>query len=149
MTNGIEIQQQDHPSPDDMAYVHKKFRAFNDQQGGVFPYKELHLFAYAPDRQIIGGLFGDISWGWLHVDTIWVDEAHREDGVGTALMDRAEAEAVAMGVHRAYLETTDFQALGFYEKRGYHVFAKLEEQPPGHFCYYLKKTTLGEQAIDS
>ena len=57
-------------------------------------------------------------------------------------MDQAEAEAIAMDVQQAYLETTDFQALDFYKKRGYHVFAQLENQPPGHICYYMKKTNL-------
>lgn len=144
MHHNIDIQQQDDPSVDDTAYVRQQFLAFNDQQSGIFPSKTLHLFAYAPDRQIIGGLFGDISWGWLHVDILWVDESYRQYGIGTSLMDRAEAEASAIGVQQAYLETTDFQALGFYEKRGYHVFAQLENQPPGHLCYYMKKIMLSE-----
>ncbi len=138
MHHNIDIQQQDHPSADDAAYIRNKFIEFNDRQSGVFPSKELHLFAYGPEQQIIGGLFGDISWGWLHVDVLWVDEAYRQDSIGTALMDRAEAEARAMDVQSAYIETTDFQALGFYEKRGYKVFAHLENQPPGHVCYYMK-----------
>jgi len=142
MHHGIDIQQHDHPSADDLAYISQQFRAFNDQQSGVVPSKTLHLFAYSPDRQIIGGLVGDISWGWLHVDILWVAESYRENGVGTSLMDQAEAEAIAMDVQQAYLETTDFQALDFYKKRGYHVFAQLENQPPGHICYYMKKTNL-------
>jgi hypothetical protein len=32
--------------------------------------------------------------------------------------------------------------MGFYKKRGYHVFAQLENQPPGHICYYMKRRTL-------
>ena len=47
--------------------------------------------------------------------------------------------ALALGVDRGYLETTSFQARPFYEKMGYEVFAELEDQPPGHTCYYLKK----------
>ena len=47
-----------------------------------------------------------------------------------------------MGVHRAYLETTDFQALDFYVGLGYEVFAQLENQPPGHTCYYMKNESL-------
>jgi len=135
-----DIQHHDHPSADDTTYIYEQFRAFNDQQSGIFPSKDLHLFAYAPDRQIIGGLFGDISWGWLHVSIMWVAGAYRHHGIGSQLMDRAEAEAGAMGVQQAYLETTDFQALAFYEKRGYTIFAQLENQPPGHTCYYMKKT---------
>ena len=144
MLRDIDIQQHDHPSDDDMAYISQQFRSFNDHQSGIFPSKALHLFAYSPDRQIIGGLVGDISWGWLHVDILWVAESYRQNGIGTSLMDRAEAEASAMGVHQAYLETTDFQALGFYKKRGYLEFAHLENQPPGHICYYMKKTGLSE-----
>jgi len=145
MQQDIDIQQHDNPPADDLAYLSKQFRAFNDQQSGVFPSKDLYLFAYAPDGQVIGGLTGDISWGWLHVDVLWVAESHRHDGVGTSLMDKAEAEAIGMNVEKSYIETADFQALGFYEKRGYQVFAQLEDQPPGHVCYYMKKMRLSEQ----
>jgi len=144
MHRDIEIQQHDNPSADDKKYISQQFLAFNDQQSGVFPSKDLHLFAYSPDQQIIGGLFGNISWGWLHVDVLWVDEAYRQNGIGTLLMDRAESEASAMGVQKAYLETTDFQAFGFYKKRGYQIFAQLENQPPEHICYYMKNINLGE-----
>jgi GNAT superfamily N-acetyltransferase len=142
MEAGITIRQQDHPTPDDLDYVSRRFRAYNDQQGGRFPSKELRLFAYAENGQIIGGLFGVVSWGWLHVDVLWVAEAHRRSGIGSSLMDRSEAEALAMGVGRAYLETTDFQAVGFYEQRGYEIFAQLEDQPPGHVCCYMKNRSI-------
>ena len=142
MHEDIIIQQHDHPSAKEIAYLSQQFRAFNDQQSGIFPSKDIHLFAYSAGQQIIGGLTGDISWGWLHVDILWVTESYRQDGIGTSLMDRAEAEAIAMDVCQSYLETTDFQALGFYQKRGYQIFAQLDDQPPGHICYYMKKTLL-------
>jgi ribosomal protein S18 acetylase RimI-like enzyme len=145
MHRDIDIQQHDHPSDDDMAYISQQFRAFNDQQSGIISSKAPHLFAHAPDRQIIGGLVGDISWGWLHVDILWVAESYRQNGVGTSLMDRAEAEASMMGVQQAYLETTDFQALGFYKNRRYQEFTQLEDRPPGHICYYMKQIVLSEQ----
>jgi ribosomal protein S18 acetylase RimI-like enzyme len=135
----FDIQQPDHPSAEDIEYVSQQFRTYNDQQSGVFPSKELHLFAHDQNGQIVGGLAGSIFWGWLHVDTLWAAEPYRNHGLGTALMDQAEAEAIAMGVHQAFLESTDFQAVGFYEKRGYQIFAQLENQPPGHICYYMKK----------
>ena len=140
MHHDVDIQQHDHPSAEDAAYLSQQFRAYNDQQSGTFPSKALHLFAYDPDKQMIGGLAGSIFWGWLHVDTLWVAERYRQYGIGTCLMDMAESEARAMGVNQAYLETTDFQAVGFYEKRGYHIFAHLDNQPPGHTCYYMKNS---------
>ena len=139
MHQDITIQQHENPSAEDVSYRSQQFRAFNNQQCGIFPSKELHFFVFSPDRKIIGGLVGSISWGWLHVDTLWLAEPYRKNGLGTSLMDQAEAEASAMGVEQAYLETTDFQAVGFYEKHGYRIFSQLENQPPGHICYYMKK----------
>ena len=138
----INNQQIDHPSTADREYLSRQFRLYNDQQSGVFPAKDLHFFAYGEESQIIGGLRGDISWGWLHVDLLWVEEEYRQRGISSTLMDRAEAEAITMDVHQAYLETTDFQALESYMKHGYQVFGQLEDQPPEHIFYYLKNTQL-------
>jgi uncharacterized protein (DUF924 family) len=37
------------------------------------------------------------------------------------------------------LETTSFEARPFYEKRGYEVFATLDDYPPGHSKFFLRK----------
>jgi len=37
------------------------------------------------------------------------------------------------------LETASFEARPFYEKLGYEVFAALEDYPPGHTKFYLRK----------
>jgi hypothetical protein len=37
------------------------------------------------------------------------------------------------------LETLSFQARGFYERYGYSVFGELDDFPPGHRKYFLKK----------
>lgn len=131
--------QQDTPDAEATAFVYARLRQHNLAHTGKLPQKSLHLFAYGPDRQVVGGLFGDIGWGWLHVDILWVDGSYRRQGLGGRLLRRAETEALALGVDRGYLETTGFQARPFYERMGYEVFAELEDQPPGHTCYYLKK----------
>jgi hypothetical protein len=37
------------------------------------------------------------------------------------------------------LETHSFQARPFYEKCGYKVFGTLEDYPPGHAKFFLRK----------
>jgi len=37
------------------------------------------------------------------------------------------------------LETHSYEARPFYEKLGYEVFAALEDYPPGHTKFYLRK----------
>jgi GNAT superfamily N-acetyltransferase len=140
MTPTVTIIQHADPPAADLAVVYDAFRQFNDQQAGRFPQKALHLFGYSPDGTVIGGLFGAIGWGWLHLDILWVADAYRGQGLGTQLLQRAEAEATAMGIFHAYLETTDFQAYDFYARHGYVSFAVLDDQPPGHRCFYMQKT---------
>jgi len=90
--------------------------------------------------EILGGLLGYLWGGWLQVQYLWVAEPVRGAGHATRLMDAAEAYAVARGCTASALETHSFQARPFYEKRGYVVFGMLEDYPPGHAKYFLRKT---------
>jgi len=90
---------------------------------------------------IIAGINADIYyWGILFIDVLFVDENHRDKGLGCALLQKVESEARAMGSKLAHLHTFDLQAKDFYLKQGYEIFGVLEDCPPGHRGYYLKKT---------
>jgi ribosomal protein S18 acetylase RimI-like enzyme len=54
----------------------------------------------------------------------------------------AEAERIAQerGCIGAQLDTMSWQALTFYERHGYSVFGVLDNFPPGHRKYFLKKS---------
>ncbi|MEL7296177.1 MAG: GNAT family N-acetyltransferase [Pseudomonadota bacterium] len=96
-------------------------------------------FARDESGRIIAGAHGKLSWGWLYTERLWVDEAYRGKGVGTEVLARLERVALAEGIHRFHVGTTSFQALDFYLKQGYEVFAELPDCPPGHTDYQLKK----------
>jgi hypothetical protein len=55
------------------------------------------------------------------------------------LLNKVETEAKAMGARLAHLDTFDFQAKDFYLKHGYKIFGVLDDCPPGHKRFYLKK----------
>jgi ribosomal protein S18 acetylase RimI-like enzyme len=73
------------------------------------------------------------------VNLLWVSERLRGKGHGTRLIEAAEALAVERGAFGATLETHSFQAPDFYTKRGYEVFGRLEDFPPGHAKLFLRK----------
>ena len=74
------------------------------------------------------------------VDGLWVDEYHRGKGLGSQLLIEAEARAVVKhGCRGARLGTFDFQGREFYERRGYTVFSELDDFPPGHKHFHLRK----------
>jgi ribosomal protein S18 acetylase RimI-like enzyme len=54
-------------------------------------------------------------------------------------MNEAEAEAIHRGCRGAWLDTFSFQARGFYERLGYSIFGTIENFPPGHRRFFLKK----------
>lgn len=111
------------------------------QLGGEANDRFVKLLVYARDEEgyPIGGVYGEAYWGWLHIDTLWVAEAYRGQDIGSALLAQIEQAAGEQGFPNSHLETTDFQALPFYQKHGYEVFGALEGKPTGHTCYYLKK----------
>ena len=105
--------------------------AFNDANAGESGYRPI-AFAIEDERgQMMGGLSGATAYGWLFVELLFVPEALRGQGVGTRLIQLAEAEAIARGCHSAWLDTFEFQARGFYERLGYTCFGELKNYPTG------------------
>lgn len=88
---------------------------------------------------VVGGLWSTTSFQWLHVEMLFVPETMRGQGVGSALMASAEAEAQERGCHGAYVDAFSFQAPEFYRKLGFTLFGVLEGFPPGHYRLYFRK----------
>ena len=88
---------------------------------------------------VVGGLTGRTSAAWPFVELLWLPEALRGTGLGTCLIAEAEAEAMRRGCLGAHLDTFDFQAPGFYRKLGYEMFGSIEDHPPGHMRFWMRK----------
>ena len=92
---------------------------------------------------LVGGMVGATSYGWLLVKMLWVAEGERGRGQGTRLMAQAEAVARSRGCHAAWLDTSSARAERFYARLGYAPFAALQneagEHPPGHRRAFLAK----------
>ncbi len=104
------------------------------------PFIDLSHFLKTEDNAIVGGMRAILyCWNCLYIETMWIEEKYRRQGFGTKLMKKVEEAAVAEGCYLAHLDTFDFQARDFYLKLGYEVFGELENCPPGHKRYYLRK----------
>lgn len=89
---------------------------------------------------IIAGIVARMyCWNCVYVDTLWVSENHRKNGLGTKLLELVEQEAKDKGADMIHLDTFDFQAKEFYQKLGYEIFGELKDCPKRHSRYYLKK----------
>lgn len=102
--------------------------------------ESFNLVVRAPGEAVpVGGLNGSFFYGWMYINLFHLPEALRGQGLGRALMERAEAAARARGCTGIWLDTFSFQARPFYESLGYRLFATLEDCPPGHARHYLMK----------
>jgi ribosomal protein S18 acetylase RimI-like enzyme len=70
---------------------------------------------------------------------LWVDEKHRNKGLGTQLLLKAEVLAGKRGCKYVHLDTFSFQAPEFYRKLGYKRFGALKPFPKGSTRYFLYK----------
>ena len=126
------------------------FDAFNGPIVGPHGYKPLRLMVFRDNEHTpCGGILGFCYAAWVHVLMVYLPDDLRGQGVGTRLMDRIEAEARARGCIGAWLDTFDWQARPFYEKRGYRVFGELTDAPPGHSRFFLMKRLDGETHVQA
>jgi ribosomal protein S18 acetylase RimI-like enzyme len=119
---------------------------YNTEQASNDHGQSLCFVLQAPNKEIVGGVIGATHWNWFHIDLMWVQEELRGRGHGHRLLTHAEDEARRRGAQHAYLDTFSFQAPGFYQKHGYCVFGELQDFPPGHRRYYLRKSALWDFA---
>ncbi|MDR0815180.1 MAG: GNAT family N-acetyltransferase [Bacteroidales bacterium] len=84
--------------------------------------------------------FGCLSASGNVVDMLFTHHAHQNEGVGSAIIDALEAEALRYGQQEIFL-TTSATAWHFYLKRGYRYF-KSEKKPYRNIefdCQILRK----------
>lgn len=129
----------DEPTDEEVEAVERGLAAFNASVMGPSDRRDLKLVIRDADGVVRAGLIGDTARGWLYIETLWVDEAHRGLGWGSRLLERAEREATARGCRGIVLDTASYQAPEFYRRRGYVEYASLRDYVPGYHMHYLKK----------
>lgn len=122
-----------------MDIIFSGLQDFNSLNSGGTKPEYVVITVRNDNNTVVGGLVGKTYIGWLYVQALWLPDDLRGRDFGSALLVEAEAEAVRRGCGNAWLDTFSFQALPFYQKFGYKVFAQLEDYPAGGIKYFLAK----------
>lgn len=111
----------------------------NVERTGNGSIEALCVAARSATSELVGGVYGEVYWGWLNILVLWVAPELRRRGLGTRLLGRVETEAIARGCHGVYLDTFSFQHPALYLRAGYEIFGTLEQFPNGHSRHFLRK----------
>ena len=137
--NDLRWSVESNPARDDVARLEAGLSAHALPFTGTGGFVPLAVFCRDETGRIVAGAYGRTNWNWLHIGTVWVAEEARRAGLGRRLILAIESAARERGCRHAHLDTFSYQARPFYEKLGYELFAELEDYPPGHRRFFLRK----------
>ncbi|WP_198651606.1 GNAT family N-acetyltransferase [Dyella sp. C11] len=133
------IALEEKPNNTDINTIIQGLTAYNQSKANGDTPQYLVATARNEEGTVVGGVVAAIYLGWLQVSALWLADELRGNGYGSQLLALVEDAAARQGCANAFLETLSFQALPFYEKRGYTVFSRLADFPPGGARYALTK----------
>jgi len=126
-------------APDVEAFLTERIVEFNANATGYVDAEAFSATQRDRDGVIRAGICGYTWGGCCYVSYLWVDERERGRGIGTALLQTAEAHARAKHCVVMLLASHSFQAPGFYERHGYDRQAVIHDHPVGYASVFLAK----------
>ena len=89
--------------------------------------------------ELVAGISGCVFGNWLMISWLWCSYSARGKGLADKLLTALEQAAIELGATTSQLDTLDFQAKPFYEKRGYSVKYQLNNYPRSGTRYFMEK----------
>lgn len=119
--------------------INARLIAWNDRITGPARRARFAFVARDATGTIVGGVTAKLYRDSLYIDDLYLDDGCRGQRVGTRLMDLAEGRARDLGCTFAYLDTMDWQARPFYEKRGYRLIYEFSYEGGQYRSFCLRK----------
>ena len=122
----------DNASAADVAQLEARLDAFNADVTGIPDARFLSIVLKRANGELYAGLHAH-TWGaTCEIKLLWIAELDRGRGLGTALLQAAEIEALDRGCRQIMLSTHSFQAPDFYARHGFERVATVTDNPMGH-----------------
>ena len=126
-------------SEDDAEVIENGIRAYMDAYEPK--YENVGFYKKLADKNgsFAAGVIAEVNKGaYGFVDAVFVEEAVRRQGLGTALLKAAEDFTRENGAHIVLTSAGDWN-VDFFKKNGYLLRGELKDVPKGHDCYELYK----------
>lgn len=118
----------------------QKIAEFNARHWDASQRQALGLKRLNANGEVVAALAGRTFGNWFNLETLWLAESDRNNGIGTLMLAQAERIAKARGCRFVLLDTLNFQARPFYERLGYQLQWQQHDYPvSGGAKYFLVK----------
>lgn len=103
---------------------------------------DLTRYAFVANQggKFAGAIVCHVIWKVLQIRQMFVEKPFRNQGLGSALMEKAIAEGKKRGCTVAFVETMSFQAMPFYLKMGFELEFSRPGFAHGALLHYLRKS---------
>lgn len=102
--------------------------------------KTTKIISLKKNGQLLGSAQISLSFNYLLLESIWVEETEQKNGFGVRLYNEIENFAKQQNCDKILLNTFDFlNALTFWQRVGFEKVGVVENCPPGHKLIYLEK----------
>lgn len=134
------IQVNGEPNPIDKQVMVDGMLAYHASKGHVRKSEAFSILMKDSSEKLLGCVMVSFMWNGMSIQSLWVDDSMRGQGLGRRLMTMAEEAGIKHGCTIAYTDTFTWQAPRFYEKLGYTLYGKFEGFPKDNaLSYYCKK----------
>ena len=137
-----QLTVEDDPSVEDVDALAQGLNNHSVAYTQVAGFRPIGVFVRDERGALVGGVWGYINWNWLWIGAVWLSEDLRGAGYGKKMLEATEQAARERGCRYSHLDTFSFQARPFYEGLGYEVFTTLDDYPPGHQRFFMKKSLI-------
>jgi ribosomal protein S18 acetylase RimI-like enzyme len=135
----MNIEVIENPEDSLIEFLDKKIDDFNWAHWEVKERNPIAVKITDKDNNIIAGAAGRTFGHWFLLDTLWVSDLLRGQNIGSKLLSKLETLAKEKGCKECLLDTLNFQAMPFYEKKGYEVQWVQKNYPKTGCKYFMTK----------
>jgi GNAT superfamily N-acetyltransferase len=124
-------------------------KCFNKPYLGEEKSQDFTLYLQEPSQSIIGGMTGKMhqSHAWVHV--LWVDEAYRNQGIGTLLWEKLEDYLSRQSCPLILVGTFEISTKLFYEKMGCQCQGTVAQWLGGYDQHWMEKRLKAISKLDA
>ena len=115
------------PTSKDIDCIYQGLGDFNQRFVPEITDESFAIFARDNSGEILGGLTGFIYITSVQIRFLWLSEKIRNQGVGSALLEKIELVCKEREIRNIAVDTYTFQAPKFYESHGFKEIGRYKD----------------------